>query len=217
MNDVGDFGRRVAERRRELGFSCEELASRAGMHPAYIEMIEHSPASQLTPSALWRLSKALDTSMAALAGGGVLSPPGRSDPVGTATLVALDLSECLELISGGGVGRVVLIEDRGPGAFPVNFRTLDGDVVFRTEPTAAITKAVAAGPVSFEVDHVDDALTEGWSVLLSGEAHLVKSTDELERVKALDVRPWAAGNRECYVRIVPKEVTGRRIRHTPIP
>jgi len=68
--------------------------------------------------------------------------------------------------------------------------------------------------VSFEVDHLDEALAEGWSVLVSGEARVVTDPGELAAVSALGVAPWAGGDRDSYVRIIASEVTGRRIRAT---
>ena len=108
----------------------------------------------------------------------------------------------------------MFFESRGPVALPVNFRMLEGNVVFRTEPESALTSSLTQGQVSFEVDHLDDALTEGWSVLISGEGQEVVDPAERERAQALGVAPWAGGRRDTYVRIVPHEVTGRRIRRS---
>jgi hypothetical protein len=66
--------------------------------------------------------------------------------------------------------------------------------------------------VSFEVDHLDGALSEGWSVLVSGEASPVTAQAELDKVTALAIDPWAGGDRDVYIRIVASEITGRRIR-----
>jgi hypothetical protein len=55
-------------------------------------------------------------------------------------------------------------------------------------------------------------LGEGWSVLISGEAHAITDPVERHLSQALDIAPWAGGDRGVYVRIVPNEVTGRRIR-----
>jgi nitroimidazol reductase NimA-like FMN-containing flavoprotein (pyridoxamine 5'-phosphate oxidase superfamily) len=112
----------------------------------------------------------------------------------------------------GGVGRVVFVEDRGPVALPVNFRTLDGSVVFRTALNLKLDSALDGGPISFEVDHIDEALIEGWSVLVSGWGHVVVDADELRLVRTLGVTPWAGGDRDVYVRIMPTTHTGRRIR-----
>jgi Pyridoxamine 5'-phosphate oxidase len=66
--------------------------------------------------------------------------------------------------------------------------------------------------VSFDVDHIDDALSEGWSVLASGTASLITDPAVLGQVAALAVEPWAGGQRDACVRIVVREISGRRIR-----
>lgn len=212
MSNVGDLGRRVLERRRELGLSSQEVAVRAGMDPAYFEKLEARAAPQLARGGLVRLAVALETTVQAISGAGTLAPPGQRDPAGRPVLAPLDHSDCHTLISPGGVGRVVFAAPRGPVALPVNFRMLDGDVVFKTAPMPALASALERGTVSFEVDRIDEALVEGWSVLLSGRGHLVVDPKEREQVEKLGVAPWAGGERDTYVRIVPAEVTGRRIR-----
>jgi nitroimidazol reductase NimA-like FMN-containing flavoprotein (pyridoxamine 5'-phosphate oxidase superfamily) len=212
VSNVGDLGRRVAERRRQLGLSWEQVAARAGMHPSFVQLIEECPSRQLTRAALVRLSVALETTVDALSGAGMLAPPGRSRPLQHTTLTPLDTESCKELIAPGGIGRVVMATERGPVAIPVNFKMLDGDVVFRTTPSAGVVSAMARGAVSFEVDHFDDALSEGWSVLLTGEGHAVTDPAELEAVVSVGVTPWAPDGRDRYVRIAPSQLTGRRIR-----
>lgn len=212
MSNVGDLGRRVAERRAELGLTAETVAIRAGMVPSYLEWLEQSPSPQLSRSALWRLAAALETTVEVLLGGGVLAPPGRTTPSSPPALDTLDPERCTALISPGGVGRVVFHELRGPIAVPVNFRMLDGEVVFRTAPSAALLQSLGDGPISFEVDHIDEALGEGWSVLFSGQAHVISDPAERQAAKTTGVAPWAGGDRDVYVRIVSNHVTGRRIR-----
>jgi len=211
-NLVGDLGRRVSERRRELGMSVEALADRAGMDPAFLRNLETNPSPQLTRVALWKLAAALDTTMDVVTGSGVQAPPGRADPSGRPFLDVLDRDRCDELIRPGGVGRIVFCQSRGPVALPVNFRILDGDVIFRSAGIHELTSDAALGRVSFEIDHIDEALAEGWSVLISGEGHVIEDPSELERARTMGVAPWAGGEREVYVRIVAREVTGRLIR-----
>jgi transcriptional regulator with XRE-family HTH domain len=212
MSDVGDLGRRVTERRHELGLSTEQVARQAGMDPTYLGSLERDPAPQLSREGLWRLAAALSTTVDDLAGGGTQEPPGRSDPTAPAVLTSLDPDECRRLIAAGGVGRVIFTEPRGPVALPVNFRTLGSDIVVRTEPDAALVSSAAIARISFEVDHLDDALAEGWSVLVSGNGYQVTAAAELNLVKGLGDTPWAGGERTTFVRIVPDVVTGRRIR-----
>jgi len=211
MSTVGDLGRRVAERRRELGLTAEEVASRAGMSPSYIRSVESSPSAQLPPSGLSKLAAALETSVEEITGSGFDAPPGRSSPSARPKLEALSADESKAMIAPGGVGRFVFSDDRGPVALPVNYRMLDGDVVFRTESEARLT-SLANETVSFEVDHLDEALTEGWSVLLTGVSRVIIDPAELEQARGLEIGPWAGGERETYVRMSPQIVTGRRIR-----
>lgn len=209
---AGDFGRRVAERRRELGLTLAQLGARAGMHPSFVKLIEEGPSRQLTRRALGRLSVALETSIDALSGAGMLAPPGRTAPFTRAALTRLDPEACNALMAPGGIGRLVMTTERGPVAVPVNYKMLGRDVVFRTMPSAEVCTAAATSEVSFEVDHFDDVLREGWSVLLTGKAHSVSDPEELATVADLGIRPWVGGNRDRFMRISPGQITGRSIR-----
>jgi nitroimidazol reductase NimA-like FMN-containing flavoprotein (pyridoxamine 5'-phosphate oxidase superfamily) len=126
-------------------------------------------------------------------------------------LRTLSPEECFDLLQPGGVGRVGFASAAGIVMLPVNFAVTEKTVVVRTAPDTQLA-AYADGPVSFEVDHIDEVLQEGWSVLVQGRAHTV--TDE-RAVKRLEDRthlqPWAAGARDVYVRIVPNQISGRRI------
>ena len=212
MSAAGDLGRRVAERRGQLGLTLQEVATRAGMDPHYLRMLEESPAPQLSGSARWRLAAALETSVAAIAGSGMEAPPGRAGPSGRPALEPLSLDECRALIAPGGVGRVVFTDRGVPVALPVNYRVLDQDIVFRTEEGATVLANLSSQEISFEVDHLDEALTEGWSVLVSGRGRALVDPTEREQVESVGVAPWAGGARDTYVRLAPDQVTGRRIR-----
>jgi hypothetical protein len=128
-------------------------------------------------------------------------------------LTDLSLDQCQALIAPGGVGRVLFVEEgRGPVAIPVNYQMDGNDVVFRTGSGAGIGDGIQQASVSFDVDHIDEALGEGWSVLLTGTASVVKDPAELERAAALRIEPWAGGDRPIYVRLRPRRITGRAIR-----
>ncbi len=45
-----------------------------------------------------------------------------------------------------------------------------------------------------------------------GKSHVIEEPGELESAHSLSITPWAGGERETYVRIVPRKITGRRIR-----
>jgi transcriptional regulator with XRE-family HTH domain len=206
----GDLGRRVAQRRRDLGLSREELADRAGMTAPYVEYLEDR-AAQVPFASTARLALALNTSVDELLGGAVELPPGQRGAGMEPTLETLTERECRRLLAAGGVGRLVFIADRRPVALPVNYRMLEGDVVFRTGEDTSLTAVSDAEPVSFEVDRVDEAMSEGWSVLVTGRLRRV-SPDEFRRLENLGIEPWAGGQRSVYLRIEGREVSGRRIR-----
>jgi nitroimidazol reductase NimA-like FMN-containing flavoprotein (pyridoxamine 5'-phosphate oxidase superfamily) len=212
MSTAGDLGRRVTERRAELGLTLEEVASRAGMSTTYLRALETSPSPDLPRAALWRLAAALETSVDLITGSGMDQPPGRAEPSDRPLLESLSVDECRALVAPGGVGRVVFSNDRGPVALPVNFRMLADNVVFRTESDSDLLSILPNGEISFEVDHLDGALTEGWSVLLSGHGRTIVDQSEYEQVASLGITPWAAGKRDTYVVLAPTQVTGRRIR-----
>jgi hypothetical protein len=66
--------------------------------------------------------------------------------------------------------------------------------------------------VAFEVDHIDEALCQGWSVLVRGPAHRVAHPAELHHMRQdAAIWPWPGDDRDVYVRIIPATISGRRI------
>lgn len=206
-----DLGRRILRNRYKAGLTREEAAARAGMAPSYLKYLETSPAPTPTPSALARLAGALEVSTGALAGAALRMPPGVQPPVQRPVPEQLGPAQCRGYLGAGGVGRFVFAGPRGPVAIPVNYVMLDGDIVVRTGRRTSLADGTAQSRVSFEVDHLDQALAEAWSVLASGEARLVATPSELETVRSLGIEPWAGGGKDAYLRITITEITGRRI------
>jgi len=211
---ASDLERRIALLREELGLTREELVRRAGMDLGYLDHIEENPRAVLSNSALFRLAKALETTASSLAGGDVGLPAGLGRAGANAVLETLTPEQCESHLLAGGVGRVIFCEARGPVALPMNFRFVDDHLVFRTEATASVTGALGA-LVGFEVDHIDDAMSAGWSVVVTGRAERVEDPSELEELAQLHLEPWAGGVRDLFVRIEAEEISGRSIRQDP--
>jgi len=211
--DPGDFGRRVAERRHELGLSRDELARQVGMDAGYLQYLEERPGASPEATTRLRLARALSTTVERLEGSGFGEPVGTGHPPGgVPEVLELDRPGCYELLRHGGIGRVLFCADRGPVGLPVNFRLLDEDIVFRTGE-GSIRRAVdAGGQIGLEADRLDDALGEGWSVLATGQGSLVDDPEVLERIDALGIHSWAGEQRPRVVRLRIDEITGRRIR-----
>src|ERR1700722_5526229 len=170
----GDLARRVTHRRTELGLSTEELAKQAGIDAWFLAYFEQSSATTLTNGALRRLAVALDTTPSPLEGAGVDRPPGTGRAGPNPALESLTPAQCEQHLSAGGVGRIILSTGSGPVAYPVNFVFARGCVIFRTSDAMV---ADISGVVAFEVDHVDEAMSEGWNVLVRGHARLIEGAE----------------------------------------
>ena len=208
--DPGDLSKRITQRRAELHLSVAQVAARAGLSLRYLEYLERYPARP-APAALRQLAAALRTTPAVLLGGGANLPPGHRRPVGLRAVRKLRPAECRRLIAPGGVGRIAFGTLSGPLVVPVNFAVLADTIVIRTAE-GTIIDGHADEQVALEVDHIDEALCQGWSVLVRGPAHRVTHPAELHRLQEdAVIWPWAGGEREVYVRILPSQITGRRI------
>ena len=130
-------------------------------------------------------------------------------------LQELDEAGCLRLISPGGVGRIAYVGSYDLTVLPVNYRLVGGAVVFRTAAGGLMAEDLRTGiargeyKVAFEVDHLDAAAREGWSVLIQGPAHHLDAAGEQEAARRAGVEPWAPGERSHFIRITPVRVTGR--------
>jgi nitroimidazol reductase NimA-like FMN-containing flavoprotein (pyridoxamine 5'-phosphate oxidase superfamily) len=208
----GDLGRRIAEQRGRVGLSRAETADQAGMAESYLRYLETSPAPHPGEGDLIRLAAVLGTTAGALGGAGLQLPPGQRRAGRHPVLEALGAKECREYLGPGGVGRFLYDTGQGPEAVPVNYRMLGDDVIFRTADDSGPAAAARQPRVSFQADHLDSVLAEGWSVLVHGTATVITGQADLEKAAALGIEPWAGGDRDIYVRLVPDAITGRRIR-----
>jgi uncharacterized protein len=123
----------------------------------------------------------------------------------------LTKSECFQLLARERLGRVAVVDDRGPIVFPVNFVLDRHMVVFRTDAGTKLDAACRGSRVAFEIDGTDAVAHSGWSVVVRGEAIEVTDPAELARLRKLPLHPWAPGAKTHYVRILPAVLTGRRI------
>ena len=140
-----------------------------------------------------------------------LSPNSPSLPVDRVGIEILSFAQCQELLAGGIVGRIGMVVNGEPVILPVNYHYVRGSIVFRTALGEKSDAAVMDKPVAFEIDDWDPVREAGWSVLVKGTAHEVDA-DDPAAVEASTLQPWArAIERDIWVRIVPNEITGRRV------
>jgi nitroimidazol reductase NimA-like FMN-containing flavoprotein (pyridoxamine 5'-phosphate oxidase superfamily) len=81
----------------------------------------------------------------------------------------LSPAECRALLQAGGIGRVSVSIGALPAIFPVHYRLVDDDIVFRSPSDGAPGPGALDGAViAFEADQFDPDEAGGWSVLVVG-------------------------------------------------
>lgn len=125
---------------------------------------------------------------------------------------ALSRGDCLRLFESHGVGRVAFRTPLGPRIVPVNYAVHDGDIVFRTTAFSELGTYCVDVDVAFEVDTIDEENRTGRSAVAVGRAEVLRSDEGGDLRKARMPLPWAAGRRDRFVRLHPRDLTGRLVR-----
>ena len=125
----------------------------------------------------------------------------------------LDHVEAVELLETSGIGRIAFCTESGPEIYPVNYSVDNHAIYFRTSPHSQLGTAIDGTHVAFEIDHLNWASRQGWSVVVKGRAEVVDDPAEVARIRELrhEPQPWASGMRRLYVRIPVKEISGREV------
>ena len=126
----------------------------------------------------------------------------------TQPISILSESECWNLLKSATLGRLVTTVDGQLEIFPVNFVVQHRTVLFRTAEGTKLVSAAINNNVLFEAD--DHNVVEGWSVIVKGIAHTLRTDEEIDEAERAQLLPWIATVKQHYVRIRPLSVTGRR-------
>ena len=129
-----------------------------------------------------------------------------------AWLESLSFEDCLHALRESSVGRIAVVIDDFPIVLPVNYKLVETAglnwVALRTRPGNVIERAPMN--VAFEIDGIDPAHQEGWSVLVRGTLHDV-DPDAADFRERFDPEPWLAAEREAWLAVEPFAITGRRL------
>jgi len=126
------------------------------------------------------------------------------------SLEALSTRECVELLAGSPVARVIFTDHALPAVLPLTIAVLNGAVCFRTTPDSRLAALADGGVLTVQADAVDVPSRTGWSVVVTGLAEIVTDRAQRAAVEAV-VDPWAPGDHSVTVRVPLTSVTGRRI------
>jgi nitroimidazol reductase NimA-like FMN-containing flavoprotein (pyridoxamine 5'-phosphate oxidase superfamily) len=131
-------------------------------------------------------------------------------------LEVLSGDDCLTRLRVQTVGRVAFGDDDGaPVVLPVNYLLVETAhhtwIALRTRPGTHLDRAPLL--VAFEVDAIDTARHEGWSVLVRGTLHHI-DPDAADFRERFDPAPWLLEDRDSWLVIEPFAISGRRL-HAP--
>ena len=124
-------------------------------------------------------------------------------------LDVMTVEECLGHLEREPLGRLCVLVDGIPKAFPVNYRLGVGPdreltIMIATHRGSMIE--VADGIVSFEIDGIDKHDPSGWSVMAVGRLFHGESLTE-------EPHPWISGDDWTWLVLAVAEVTGRKLAH----
>jgi len=125
----------------------------------------------------------------------------------------LGRDECLALMTTQRLGRLGVVIDGVPLVLPMQFALNGETVVLQTNQGAKSLHAPLTS-VSFEVDHVDWEQGVGWSVLIQGLGEDISTAidEHSEALRSLAVHSWAPPPADRWLTIIPRVITGRRVR-----
>ena len=126
-------------------------------------------------------------------------------------LTDMSQEECWSFVAQAAVGRLGVVVDGRPQVFPVCHSYSDGFITFPTNEGTKMHAALQWPWVCFEVDMLDPAGSTGWSVMVDGRAEEITDQAAIERASAVRTAPWRTQPTLRWVRIVPTQVSGRRI------
>jgi nitroimidazol reductase NimA-like FMN-containing flavoprotein (pyridoxamine 5'-phosphate oxidase superfamily) len=133
-------------------------------------------------------------------------------------LSATDCRRLLEL-SSGKVGRLGFVIEGGPVVLPFNYTLFDDDVLLCVGPGSTLDALLSEPMVAFEIDHADHLGAdhpEGWSVLVQGNAQVIRDHVTLQRAAASGLTPYVGQSGRVHILVRSDLVSGRRFPLAPL-
>ncbi|WP_245717264.1 pyridoxamine 5'-phosphate oxidase family protein [Nocardia jejuensis] len=118
----------------------------------------------------------------------------------------LSVADSLERLAGSQYGRIVYSRRGTPIIRPVNHIVEEDAVIVRAQLGASVLRGDGE-LVAYEADSFDVKTRRGWSVIVTGVAHVVRDPELVRRYEAL-IDPWVNLLRDHVIRIETEVVTG---------
>lgn len=127
-------------------------------------------------------------------------------------MIELDGDECLALLQRGGVGRLAFLTPGGLRVVPLNYTTNPGVIAFRTTGDSELGRHGEGAQAVFEIDEIDNATEQGWSVLAFGRLERPSGADEDWDIRGWrNPTPWSGADRGFHLKLRWTRLTGRRL------
>jgi nitroimidazol reductase NimA-like FMN-containing flavoprotein (pyridoxamine 5'-phosphate oxidase superfamily) len=120
-------------------------------------------------------------------------------------LVVLDRRACLERLAQRGISVVAITDGALPVALPVQYALVGEDVVLAAAEHGILGRCLPHNVVSICVSDLDESLSFGWTVTVTGLAEPVDPYPGHAGVHA--IRRWGS----VVVRVGTEHVSGRQI------
>lgn len=121
--------------------------------------------------------------------------------------------ESMALLGSVSLGRIGFSLRALPAIRPVNHILDNGDIVIRSHFGAEIVTAadsMRGVVVAYEADQFDLDEGQGWSVVVTGVAVIVRDPAQVARYRS-SIHPWVNGQMDYVLRIHPEIITGLRL------
>ncbi len=133
----------------------------------------------------------------------------------SAPVTHLTDEQALETLATKTFGRLVVHRKNDIDLFPLNYIVNDGKILFRTAEGTKLFSLNLNEDVLFEADDVEQAAGgtgEAWSVIVKGNARILRDSAEINAADELPLKPWLPTLKYNYVEITPNEggISGRR-------
>lgn len=131
-------------------------------------------------------------------------------------ILTLNPDQIWGLLERGRFGRLVVVLGQRADIFPINYAaSSDRTLIFRTAPGTKLATLAINETVLFEADQF--SASTAWSVTVRGQAHWLQNAAEIEAAEELELKPWVPTMKDNYVRVTPKEISGRHFQLAPHP
>lgn len=127
----------------------------------------------------------------------------------------LSEDEAWALLEENSLGRLAFAVAGDPDIVPINYCAAGRRLYFRTAGGSKLLGLTINQNVAFEIDTVEGDVAR--SVVLSGQARQLETSEEIEFVDSLPLRPWVPTLKYHYVEIEPEQVHARQYHLAPEP